>query len=66
VGRPKMKKQIANNKPIIKLIDIDKNFKNKQVLKGLNLSINKGDFVTLLGPSGSGKTTILRLLGGFE
>jgi spermidine/putrescine transport system ATP-binding protein len=31
-----------------------------------NLSINKGEFVTLLGPSGCGKTTILKMIGGFE
>ncbi|MDR2835882.1 MAG: ABC transporter ATP-binding protein [Bacteroidales bacterium] len=31
-----------------------------------NLSIGKGEFVTLLGPSGCGKTTILKMMGGFE
>lgn len=36
------------------------------VLKQINFSIAKGEFVTLLGPSGSGKTTILRILAGFE
>jgi putative spermidine/putrescine transport system ATP-binding protein len=36
------------------------------VVKDLNLSIEKGEFVTMLGPSGSGKTTCLMMLAGFE
>ena len=36
------------------------------VVKDLNLSVGKGEFVTMLGPSGSGKTTCLMMLAGFE
>lgn len=46
--------------------DIHKNFGTKKVLKGININVKDGEFVTLLGPSGCGKTTLLRIIGGFE
>ena len=52
-------------KVLVDLKNICKNFDGQTVLKGINLDINKNEFVTLLGPSGCGKTTLLRILGGF-
>jgi spermidine/putrescine transport system ATP-binding protein len=40
-------------------------FGDKPVLQDVNLSIGKGEFMTILGPSGCGKTTLIRLIGGF-
>ncbi|AZZ65736.1 ABC transporter ATP-binding protein [Metamycoplasma phocicerebrale] len=60
------KKMQNDNSPIIELVDVVKEFEDKTVLDNVNLSIKKGEFITLLGPSGSGKTTILRIIGGFE
>ncbi len=46
--------------------NIHKAFGNNEVLKGIDLTINKGQVVVILGPSGSGKTTLLRCLNGLE
>ncbi len=45
---------------------LEKFFGPNQVVKDFNLSIEKGEFVSLLGPSGCGKTTVLRMVAGFE
>lgn len=46
---------------------VQKSYDGEQlVVKDLNLSIGKGEFLTMLGPSGSGKTTCLMMLAGFE
>ena len=37
-----------------------------EVLKGINLSLEKGSFCVLLGPSGSGKSTLLNIIGGID
>ena len=52
--------------PYIEFQNIDKYYDGQQVLKNFNLSINQGDFVTLLGPSGCGKSTLLRCFAGLE
>ncbi len=45
---------------------IDKSFGATRVVKDFNLSIERGEFISLLGPSGCGKTTVLRMVAGFE
>jgi zinc transport system ATP-binding protein len=49
---------------IAELIDVDVALGQQEVLKNLNLSFNKGEFVALLGSNGSGKTTLVRALLG--
>ncbi len=49
---------------VLRLEGLTKTFDNTQVLGGVSLSIQKGEFVTLLGPSGCGKTTTLRIIAG--
>jgi len=50
----------------VELKHIDKFYGEAHVLKDLNLTIEDGDFMTLLGPSGCGKTTTLRIISGLE
>ena len=50
----------------IVLEHIDKYYGENRVLKDINLTIEDGDFMTLLGPSGCGKTTTLRVISGLE
>ncbi|MGD9998636.1 MAG: ABC transporter ATP-binding protein [Ilumatobacteraceae bacterium] len=50
----------------IELASLSKWYGDQQVLKSIDLTIESGEFFSLLGPSGCGKTTTLRLIGGFE
>lgn len=56
----------SETKPIIEVKGVSKFFGEKTALDHINLSIKRGEFVTILGPSGCGKTTLLRLIAGFQ
>lgn len=55
---------------IVECRDVEKQFvkgrETVEVLTGINLDIEEGDFLALMGPSGSGKTTLLNLIGGLD
>ncbi|MBQ0036631.1 MAG: amino acid ABC transporter ATP-binding protein, partial [Firmicutes bacterium] len=51
---------------MIKVKNLHKSFGNLEVLKNINLEVNKGDVIAVLGPSGSGKTTLLRCMNFLE
>lgn len=62
----KLNIQPRSRSPLVHLAGIRKSFDGKTVIDNLNLTINNGEFLTLLGPSGCGKTTVLRLIAGLE
>ncbi|WP_276613211.1 amino acid ABC transporter ATP-binding protein [Lacticaseibacillus rhamnosus] len=51
---------------MIEFHDVNKYFGKFQALKNINLTINRGEVVTIIGPSGSGKSTVLRCINGLE
>jgi spermidine/putrescine transport system ATP-binding protein len=56
----------VNNGELLRLEEIKKKYGDAEVLRGLDLSAGKGEFITLLGSSGCGKTTTLRIIAGLE
>ena len=54
----------------LEIKDIHKSFGENEnrveVLKGIDINVNQGEFVVMLGPSGSGKSTLLNIIGGIE
>jgi len=55
---------------LIRISDVEKNYRRGSeevhVLTGLNLAVQRGEFLALMGPSGSGKSTLLNLIGGLD
>ena len=52
--------------PILEIENLQKSFDGQKVLRGISLSLEKGDVVALIGPSGNGKTTLLRCINFLE
>ena len=55
-----------NDNILIRAENVRKSFSGKEVLKGIDLEIRKGEVVVIIGPSGSGKSTFLRCLNLLE
>ncbi|MBO5622317.1 MAG: amino acid ABC transporter ATP-binding protein, partial [Butyrivibrio sp.] len=51
---------------LLEVKNLHKKFDSTEVLKGVDLTVEKGDVVSILGPSGSGKTTLLRCINFLE
>ena len=50
----------------LEIKDIKKTYSGREILKGIDLSVSAGEFITILGASGGGKSTLLRIIAGFE
>ncbi len=62
-----MKEQIITtnyNQPVISVKDVHKSFKTVQAVKGIDMTVERGQFVALLGPNGAGKTTLVEMIEG--
>jgi polar amino acid transport system permease protein len=56
----------ADRRVFVACADIWKSYGTREVLRGINLSVNRGDVVAIMGPSGSGKSTLLRMINHLE
>ena len=54
------------NEEILTIRHLSKSFGNREILKDINFSVNKGDVTSIIGASGSGKSTLLRCLNLLE
>jgi polar amino acid transport system ATP-binding protein len=56
----------GEEQPLVRALNVMKSFHGTEVLKGIDLTVHRGEVVVLLGPSGSGKTTFLRCINQLE
>jgi polar amino acid transport system permease protein len=56
----------VEQKPFVICRDVWKSYGAREVLRGINFTVNRGEVVTIMGPSGSGKSTLLRLINHLE
>lgn len=57
---------MAETEELLKVEQLQKSYDNHGILKGINLTVHKGEVVVIIGPSGCGKSTLLRCLNGLE
>jgi ABC-2 type transport system ATP-binding protein len=57
---------MSGTRPAVELVDLHKNFKQVQAVRGMTLSIEPGEIVALLGPNGAGKTTTIDMILGLS
>jgi polar amino acid transport system permease protein len=56
----------ATNEPFVTFRNVHKSYGSREVLRGIDLEVSKGEVVVIMGPSGSGKSTLLRLVNHLE
>lgn len=61
-----MHASLKTKEPIVVLSDVRKSFGALEVLKGISLSVTKGEVICIIGPSGSGKSTLIRCINGLS
>ena len=54
----------ARETPLVRIVDVHQSFGHVEVLRGISMSVAKGEAVCIIGPSGSGKSTLLRCING--
>ena len=54
------------SKELLQIKNLYANAETKEILKGLNLTVNKGEVHVIMGPNGAGKSTMMKLLYGME
>lgn len=57
---------MSGTTPILQIKDLKKNFGEREILKGINIDVNKGDVICIIGQSGSGKSTMIRCVNFLE
>lgn len=57
---------LADQQPMLRIVDLRKRFAELEVLLGISLNVRRGEKVSVIGPSGSGKTTLLRCINYLE
>jgi phospholipid/cholesterol/gamma-HCH transport system ATP-binding protein len=62
--RPRARPAAAGDRPIVELVDVRKRFDGNEVLRGVSVTVERGETVVIMGGSGSGKTVTLRLIAG--